>query len=404
MGKPSEDNIQQPTADFHDNTPPLTSSFDADKLPKNSSGGDLRRNLSLKSIDDQSNSSQEDAQEGESAVTWGRSTSDEREDALASSQIHYVISYRFITMERFKDQAVEGIESLEPKSTSRQVQGKGFLKVTRIVYIAEMRVDASRPLSEQDITINVYGPCELTIDSIPLIHALYSVVEYYPGYSFNTPSLKILEPYAILYQHREALEEYASSASRVVKDGDRCKRKQDIALHMRQLLDFLDERPEAGKVRLERERYDRPKPVATFEMLWMLFPPGTDVFCDPQQHGSLGGYVVQTSSGGIYMNNTMPFNIHLWYLDYNGRYIGRQKTKVTIQPFQGEKEINSLPVIPCKFYERDVVGQVGQKSRSLRKQLIDYGEKFLKLTTRQCIQYSGKTYSFPRRVVSATFI
>ena len=212
----------------------------------------------------------------------------------------------------------------------------------------------------------------------------------------------IQEPFAVLYHHREALQAYTDSKSSNLNqiDGERCEREKNVEKHLKLLFEFLNVWPEAKKVEMERERHNRSRPTATFEMLWMLFPPGTDVFWDPFGEGSYeGGVVKQISGGSLAMDSATPFTVRLCYLDYDGAYIGRYEIQRTIQPFTGEKEVSSLSIIPCDYYKRVTAGQVSDESKSLWQTFVDYGEKSLKLTKRHCIQYSGETYCRPRRSV-----
>lgn len=323
----------------------------------------------------------------------------ETKNTFSSSPIKYVLSYRGRGGIRFKDEVVQHMESLEPMS---QNQREWIFEVNRIVIMEEMHIDSTKPLTEQSISIQQYGPCEIKINSMAIINALNRVVNYWPGLNLNTPSLIIQEPFAIFYHHRKDLKEYADSASSALtrKNGEGCEREQTVGKDLKLLFDFLDLQPIAKKIASERERHNRSKPAATFEMLWMLFPPGTDVFLDSSEGGSYEGFVVQqTSGGGLAMDRASPFTITLWYLNYNGQYIGRSVVDSTIQPFTGEKEVNSLPIIPCNLYKRVTAGQVSDESKALQQTFVGYGQKFLELTKRQCVQYSGETYSFPRRSV-----
>lgn len=330
----------------------------------------------------------------------------ETENSFSSSPIKYILSYRGGDGTRFKDEVVENMESLEPSSQNQNAQRDGILEVTRIVTIQEMHIDFTKPLTEQSIAVDQYGSCEIKINSIAIINALNSVIKYWPGLNLNTPSLVIQEPFAILYHHREALQEYADSKSSNLaqKDGERCKREKNVDKHLKLLFGFLDARPEAKKIDMEHERHNRSSPTCTFEMLWMLFSPGTDMFIDIFGDGSYEGFVVkQISGGGLAMSSATPFTIRLWYLDYNGKYIGRTEYFRTIEPFTGEKDVSALSVIPCNLYKRVTAGQISDESKSLFQTLVGCGERFLKLTKRQCVQYSGKTYSYPRRSVCKSF-
>lgn len=112
--------------------------------------------------------------------------------------------------------------------------------------------------------------------------------------------------------------------------------------HLKLLFDFLDVWPEAKKIDMDRERHNRDRPAATFEILWLLFPPGTDVFWDFLGDGSYEGFVVKRiSGGGLATNRATPFTIDLWCLEYNGNYTGRRETYCTIPPFTGEKGVST---------------------------------------------------------------
>lgn len=324
------------------------------------------------------------------------------EESSSSPPIKYILSYRE-SCSRFKDEIVDNIESLEPTVDQQKRQEEAILEVTRIVYIEPMQVDHTISLVQQSLKIKTYGPCQLKINSTAIIQALALVVDYWPGVTLNSPSLIVEEPFAILYQHREALQNYAKTnvSATDQNDGNRCQRKRNTDTHIKLLFEFLDIRPEARKMHLERERNNRSKPVATFEMLWTLFSPGTDVFYDAGGYGSFKGYVVKRASGGgLDVSSASPFNIIIWSLDFNGFHIGRVEELVQIQPFKGEKEISSLNVIPCDFYERDTAGQVSDKSKALRHRLENYGEMFLKLTKRHCVYYSGELHQALQRPVS----
>lgn len=326
----------------------------------------------------------------------------ETEKSSSSSLIKYVLSYRDGNRLRLKDEFVRNMDLLEPLSQNHHTQREGILEITRTVMIQGMYIDTTKPLIEQSITVNQYGPCEIKINSIAIISALNSVINYWPGLNLNTPSLIIQEPFAVLYHHREALQQYANSKSSNLaqKVIERCEREKNVDEDLKLLFDFLDARPEAKKIDMERERHNRSRPAATFEMLWMLFPPGTDVFHEPGEDGLYEGFVVkQISGGGLAMDSATPLTIKTWYLDYNGTYIGRRECEETIQPFAGEKEVSTLPVIPCNLYKRVTAGQVSDESKSLWQTFVGYGEKFLKLTKRQCVQYSGELYASTREKV-----
>ena len=323
----------------------------------------------------------------------------ETKNPFSSSPIKYVLSYRESNGTQFKDQIVRNVKSLEPMHDDQHTQGEGIIEVNRIIWIRDMQIDFTKPLAEQCISVSQFGPQQIRINSIAIINALHSVVHYWPHLNLNTSSLSILEPFAILYHHREALQDYANSkrSNAAQKDFKGCEREKNLDTHLELLFDFLGSCPEVKKIDMERERHNRSRPTVTFEMLWLLFPPGTDAFYDIVGDGILSGFVVgQTSGGGLAMDRTAPFDICLWYLDYDGDHIGRRLINVTIQPFTGEKEVSTLSVIPCDYYKRITAGVISDESRLLRQTIVGYGKKFLELTKRQYVHHSGEVLNISK--------
>jgi hypothetical protein len=91
------------------------------------------------------------------------------------------------------------------------------------------------------------------------------------------------------------------------------------------------------------------------------------------------------------------YDIDTWVLDYDGSQIGRDVRSINIDPFDGEKEIISLEIFPCK-YEDDAAAP-GTLSR--RRQLEDRGKFFFRLTAKHCMHYAGLTTTYPKRRVSS---
>lgn len=148
------------------------------------------------------------------------------------------------------------------------------------------------------------------------------------------------------------------------------------------------------KILEEDERYKRPTPVATFEMLWMLYKPGTDVYAtiDDQR----GGFVVQSCSAtadpskAMVMGRMSPLKIQMWYMDFDGRHLGRRQHEVIIVPFEGEREITSLKVVPAKYLDCD-------PETSPRPALEARGEKFFKMLMGRQMDYKGYSMAAKQR-------
>lgn len=169
--------------------------------------------------------------------------------------------------------------------------------------------------------IQSVNSCEMIIRSSYLVEALRSVVKYYPGQELAGETVTIPEPYYILLHHRKELAAYFTKdiqgdPQRVNDIGT--ERKSEIEGpdslgqgHFKVLQAYLDAR---WKKKIEREetRHALTPPTATFEMLWMLFKPGTRVFAkDP--HDETAGYIVRSLT-----NKDDKLYVNLWYLEFDG--------------------------------------------------------------------------------------
>ncbi|KAI9742742.1 MAG: hypothetical protein M1818_003471 [Claussenomyces sp. TS43310] len=213
---------------------------------------------------------------------------------------------------------------------------------------------------------------ELIIHSEPIIKALREIVDYYPGQSLLGDTVSIKEPFGILVHFREELQNYRASC------GD-AETYHHIGVLQKYLEDNLGE-----KILLEDQRYAKPTPMATFEMLWMLFKPGMDVYAEIDDQRA--GFVVQSCSQVLDTSTRLgklsPLKVMMWYLDFDGRMVGRRGHEVTLAPFEGEREITSLKVIPAIYLD-------GDASLSPRKKLEDRGEKFYSMLLGKQMDYKG---------------
>lgn len=212
---------------------------------------------------------------------------------------------------------------------------------------------------------------ELIIHSEPIIKALRAIVDYYPGQSLLGDTISIKEPFSILVHFRKEIQEYRESC-------DDAETYHHIGILQKYLEDNLGD-----KILEEDQRYTRPTPVATFEMLWMLFKPGMDVYAQIDEQR--GGFVVQSCApflDNLKYGHMAPFKIKMWYLDFDGRMVGRREHEVIIVPFDGEREITSLKVFPAKFIDSNL-------ALSPRKRLEERGEKFYSMLMGKQMDYKG---------------
>ncbi|ATZ58271.1 CND8 [Botrytis cinerea B05.10] len=236
-------------------------------------------------------------------------------------------------------------------------------------------VVSSEMKDENDFDERSMEEKELIIHSPHIMKALRSIVEYYPGQSLLGDTISIKEPYGILVHYRKELQEYKENC-------DDAEASHHISVLQKYLEDNFEE-----KLKLEDDRHARANPVVTFEMLWMLFKPGMDVYAQFDEQRA--GFVLQgceNSTENTRPGQPSPLKVKMWYLDFDGRFVGRRSHEVTIAPFEGEREITSLKVIPAHYIDNN-------PALSPRKQLEDRGEKFYSMLMGKQMDYRG--FSMP---------
>ncbi|EHK97884.1 hypothetical protein M7I_6382 [Glarea lozoyensis 74030] len=105
---------------------------------------------------------------------------------------------------------------------------------------------------------------DMHIHSQAVIHALRSVVRYYPGQSLMGETVVIPAPYMILVHHEKELNEYKERCHPSNLKDPICPRERDAFHDISLVQEFLEQRI-MPKVRLERER--NMKGLETFDMI-----------------------------------------------------------------------------------------------------------------------------------------
>lgn len=131
-------------------------------------------------------------------------------------------------------------------------------------------------------TVSYMSRQYIRIYSHAVLNALQAVINYYPGHAIVGDHVELYEPYAILVHHWDDLKDYRDKFSPDVLAQDESAKEcalTDTYEHLGYLLNFLEE-IWGDKVRREQQRWAQPVPMATYEMLWLLLRPGTDVYFD----------------------------------------------------------------------------------------------------------------------------
>jgi hypothetical protein len=285
------------------------------------------------------------------------------------------ILYRYVVKDENGD-ILEKKESPVPINTGIDDKATGLTEQTVLEVITTQTVAVTIGRRYMPLTV-------VKIHSLHLINALREVIRYYPSLNLSGAPVTIESPFMPLVHYMEEIKNYKSNHPSA-HDEDY------IAItnsHIDVLLEFLEQRL-GPELRLERERHQRQPPVATFEYLWLLFRPGDKIFVI--HHDNYGNrkearpyvFAVMKSDSGLTTNWFM-----VWNVDIDGpTALGPSFSERFIEPFEGEKEILSLPMCPRRFLPD--YSEVEEKS-------IARGKKVISLFEPSYMEYSGTTVGHP---------
>ena len=246
----------------------------------------------------------------------------------------------------------------------------------------------------------------ITIRSRVLIESLENIAPYYPMVSFVKDELVLHEPFCILLHYHEELAERRGVLERAVHENEYYN---SVELeHLTYVLNFVQQRY-ADALLQEEMRHQESQAMCTFEWSWLLFRPGTVVYS--WQDGLLRAFVVEKHDKALKrkMNpksilrldelerKPLPLQIIVWFLDFDGDHIGRRRQEYLITPFDGAKPIQSLPIFPKEYMNKN---ERLDASLSTEEYLIKRGQLFCEMTTRSYMHCDGETVKFPKKTVS----
>ena len=252
--------------------------------------------------------------------------------------------------------------------------------------------NGKQPTDSQPPTAHSSPMASVKISSPAILNALPMIIDYYPGLSYFGEPITIPEPYAVLVHHEKELAKYRERFAPDVEllEEEKCERKAKTYDDLGVLATFLQDTVGAS-VQAERQRHARG--VCTFEMLWMLYKPGTDVYHDPFNSGKPNGYVVFGIEGGMHEKRATPWWVTMWYLKYNGWVMGRVTRAASQLPFDGERRISELNTYPCEYLVEDAEAKDFKPHRT---RLEERGRMYWRLRERQCMNHNGYTISIPK--------
>jgi hypothetical protein len=217
----------------------------------------------------------------------------------------------------------------------------------------------------------------LVIRSTLLRKALGLLIRYYPGHLWlSDPSViaTIFEPYSVLLHHYQEIEGFVSHGSYNVPDPDnddaatRIDREgtvRDMAL----LLGFLKPIFEST-VQPAAKLLSQDVPMISFDMLWYIFRPGTDVWSRNSTEATMAvvhktEYEQDHEQRKWSSTESSRFILHLWCLNTDGHRVARTSMLHVFERYASQVEVTSLAVCPVSYW--DVTDQGARRQSTLAK-------------------------------------
>lgn len=258
-------------------------------------------------------------------------------------------------------------------------------------------------------TVSVYvHSTKLIVYSQRFLEVLRKFIGYYPGINIEAQSVTIEEPYCVIAHHLKELNAFQEahrplgeaiiSADTKVENTKSEGETDDEATyhHIDTVMKFVKSPTWEESIEMEEARYSRNPPMCTYRMLWLLYKPGDTVYTESD--GKPAASVIQSVKVdpavlAVQPDKLSPYKITIWYLDFDGRHVRRWSRVITIAPFDGEKEVYNLSVVPCRLFDQS---DSGQRRRTLESE----GERWYRFLGPKQVRYAGDTMDIPRRRVS----
>ena len=237
---------------------------------------------------------------------------------------------------------------------------------------------------KRDFTIERQLSPNLTINAPGVISAFRYLIKYDPYQSMaGNQMLLIWDPswYHPSWYHKELVELQRSLSERrptgyVASDRAKDLSNDETANQIGQLLDIM--RPYHEKYVLpEWDLHNMSPPLATFEMLWLLFKPGERVYT--KVGSELAGFIVTSTryqdkkeDPRTHITVEKMMHVSIWNYRFVSGKVVRHQSEVSIEEFKDQREITVLPIFPSSVY--DILDNGG-----LRRKLETRGKKYYKL-------------------------
>ncbi|KAI1329343.1 P-loop containing nucleoside triphosphate hydrolase protein [Xylariaceae sp. FL0255] len=254
--------------------------------------------------------------------------------------------------------------------------------ITKAFDVNDYRYDDGHDDDEDADTATNSSPkpvITMNIHSEKLINALRAVISYYPRVNLSGCPISIPAPYRLLYLHRKELAHFRDNQP-ATHDAEYAA---TTARHIDVLLNFLAEN--MGQTLVEEEALHKLEyPATTYDNFWLLLKPGSIIY--GKRFGLWTPYVISSIKAGS-LQTFEPYKVNCWFLESNGAFVKRFMESFRIQPWTGEQQISSLPVIPEAFWVEDMAAQGG---RTMREKCIEEGRLYWDLLRKPSyMEYDG---------------
>lgn len=232
----------------------------------------------------------------------------------------------------------------------------------------------------------------IRIYSVAIIHALRSVVKYYPPQDLDGDIIEIQWPYPVLVHHYEELQAFGELCAE--KDPSQiCVLEKNVAESLKLLLEFLDQEV-MDQVNAEKERNKRG--YYTFDYMWVARRPGTILMYVEGGGQDWDAGVIHSLGGGIFEQPRRGWATTRWSLGHNGSWLGRVKATTLVERFDGESAYadSDTILLDPRTFDDSSGGYLGNNDHV--KQKIDYGKTYWDLTVQQCRHHEGITLESPK--------
>ncbi|KAI1427000.1 P-loop containing nucleoside triphosphate hydrolase protein [Xylaria sp. FL1777] len=189
----------------------------------------------------------------------------------------------------------------------------------------------------------------------------------FAGYQGINTNLKKLEFNAPFHEFFYRWEEFSDQATK--------GHESDEEKHYKLLFDIIS--PEV-QPHIEQTEDLLNNKVISFDYVWALFEPGTEIHCKVQDEDRL--YLLNDGKYQQLPDGTKIYVISCRYIDTDGEFFGYRATSLSIRAFENVTPISELNVLPSHL--RPGISEI-------RVRLEQRGRKFEKLRGTHYMAYSG---------------